>query len=407
MIRGKRLNPQQSTKFVNFERYFNANKDEAQQAAGGVQDYARKQAEAARTATQTAMGQMAQQSGSQQMPGPQAPGQAAKAAMATNVGGNAVPQGNVGAAAMAQPRVQAGEAVAGPAQKQQAPGLQNQVTGDAPYYATEPELAAAGQYGGPNTLGETEGSLGAYEATSKAAASRDALGSADGVEALQAELHPGQVSGGSSSLDAGLTRQAGGRDFSKFRQQFDPEGELRRAEKEAENMGLRAQGRATDAQRELERRQGNARDEKRDTDEIARVTAQRAADQEAEIAAGTKAGEEREARFAAEDAATNERRKSLGSLNWNTMNGLTEDGAFVPFGYSPLQDFDFTKGVFEGMSREDRLEMDDILGMRARGETGWMKRRDEFVRRVKAKAQQAPAQTGTNRSESGGNTPQR
>lgn len=205
------------TKFVNFNRYFNANKAEAQEQADAFSLQAKAKADAAKAAQQKAVADFKQKSGQTQ---PQ------QQPMRTNVG--------------QQPVVAAGSPVqlqtAQPLQPVPPPGpayvpgkeTWNQEPATPPPGPTPEALeqqAKDALYAGP------EG-LDSKDARAQAASADENLGllaSDSGLQTLLQQQRAG-LTGGEGQLGAALTGAAGGKDFSRLRGYFQPGKELDAAE---------------------------------------------------------------------------------------------------------------------------------------------------------------------------------
>lgn len=197
--------------FIAFDRYFAANRDAANQAAGQLAGTAQRSAQAAQQGLQTAQNQFTQ--GLEGGMGQSATGVSVQGPTQMAMANRERRFGAVGAAPATNPAISIAEA----------------------------QKRAQQTYTGPGSLADTQGYGAAYDAAKKAQEQTQALGSVSGREAMLREAAGGKGAGaagtraqgytqGASRLDSALTGRAGGNRFRELRSQY---GGLTRALDEA------------------------------------------------------------------------------------------------------------------------------------------------------------------------------
>lgn len=364
--RAKGQGAQARSRFVNFDRYFNANRDAANATAQGLAKDTQDKIDKSRAGMQARVDGFNGQSN---------PAAAPPTARSGPKGGNV---GNVGNTA---PGNSAGFVGAGALDSAPEVGPANSAV--VPRSREELESAAKETYTGPTSLEDMGGNEAAYADSYAADQDASALGSEGGIQALLQRKNQNLTQGG-SLLDAQLSGQAGNRDFSALRARFDPSKEWQAADasarQTAEHNRLAAEDRADKAAAELGGIVNRDQEAKIERD---RIQAEKDAEAARVAEAGKKDAEFQEAERVAKEA----RRKHLGTRSWNSMNGLDEGGQWNPLIRTPIAKYwpRFTEETFNAMTPEERDELDDIEGRGDRGEEGVKELRDAFARKIHEK----------------------
>jgi hypothetical protein len=223
-----------ATGYVNFDRFFNANKDAAQNTANRVSSQVGGDAKKAQTDLTDLQNQFAQQSKAGEVQGPSSDQSswAQNGSRPTNITSTPQPQTQQGEGLESEPTKSGTAPTAGPPPKQsnrRAPitGLPVGPQADNFYAQRDATMqggidaGAQGQYTGPTALDVLSGYGQAEADKSKANDELAATQSAGGLQGLlQSEGQPGGYSDSMSAFDAGLTSRAGGQQFGGLRSKY-------------------------------------------------------------------------------------------------------------------------------------------------------------------------------------------